>query len=158
MDTGLVRATAPWTDYAVGDTCTNNNCDRRGASLSAATDLLVSDLKWMASQWADGGDAPAALIENTDAGLAAILTGMGSLSYGEVAGERMRLGVMLNDPEEAHSCFADNTDNDHDYDGLGLQNIYLGEYIRVEVQAQRDRVVEMSTQDRDALIAYLESL
>jgi Uncharacterized iron-regulated protein len=27
-----------------------------------------------------------------------MLTGMGSLSYGEQAGERMRLGLMLNDP------------------------------------------------------------
>ncbi len=32
---------------------------------------------------------------NEDAGLSAIPTGMGSLSYGEQAGERMRLGLML---------------------------------------------------------------
>ena len=44
----------------------------------------------------------------------------------------MRLGLMLNDPEEEHSCFADNTHNDHYYDGLGVQNIYLGEYIGVD--------------------------
>lgn len=121
-----------WTDYAAGDDCTNDNCDRRGAYLTAATDLLVSDLEWMAAQWADGGDARGVLTENTDAGLAAVLTGMGSLSYGEVAGERMRLGVMLNDPEEEHSCFADNTHNDHYYDGVGVQNVYLGEYTRVD--------------------------
>lgn len=122
----------PWTDYAAADNCTNANCDRRGAYLKAATDLLVSDLEYMSAQWTNDGAARAALTENTDAGLAAILTGMGSLSYGEVAGERMRLGVMLNDPEEEHSCFADNTHNDHYYDGLGVQNIYLGEYIRVD--------------------------
>ena len=51
------------------------------------------------------------------AGIAAILTGMGSLSYGEQAGERMRLGLMLNDPEEEHDCFSDNTHNSHFYDG-----------------------------------------
>lgn len=122
----------PWTDYAEGDDCSNDNCDRRAAYLVAATDLLISDLDWMAAQWADEGAARTALTANADAGLAAILTGMGSLSYGEVAGERMRLGVMLNDPEEEHSCFADNTHNDHYYDGLGVQNIYLGEYIRVD--------------------------
>ena len=122
----------PWTDYAQGEDCTNNNCDRRAEYLVAATDLLISDLEWMASQWTDGGAARAELTTNTDAGLAAILTGMGSLSYGEVAGERMRLGVMLNDPEEEHSCFADNTHNDHYYDGLGVQNVYLGTYIRVD--------------------------
>ena len=38
-----------------------------------------------------------------------MLTGMGSLSYGELAGERMRLGLMLNDPEEEQDCFSDNT-------------------------------------------------
>jgi putative iron-regulated protein len=121
-----------WTDYAMGDDCTNANCDRRGEYLTAATDLLVSDLEWMVAQWTDDGAARAEVMANEDAGLAAMLTGMGSLSYGEVAGERMRLGVMLNDPEEEHSCFADNTHNDHFYDGMGVQNIYLGQYIRVD--------------------------
>ncbi|MEP3345891.1 MAG: imelysin family protein [Litoreibacter sp.] len=121
-----------WTDFAAGDACTNDNCDRRGEYLSAATDLLVSDLEWMAAQWAEGGAARAEVMSNDDTGVAAILTGMGSLSYGETAGERMRLGLMLNDPEEEHSCFADNTHNDHYYDGLGVQNVYLGEYIRLD--------------------------
>ena len=129
---GVGAGNRPWTDYAAQDICTNDNCDRRGEYLIAATDLLVSDLEYMSAQWSHDGPARAALDENTDAGLAAILKGMGSLSYGEVAGERMRLGVMLNDPEEEHSCFADNTHNDHYYDGLGVQNMYRGEYIRVD--------------------------
>ncbi|MEM7424055.1 MAG: imelysin family protein, partial [Pseudomonadota bacterium] len=53
-------------------------------------------------------------------------------SYGEQAGERMRLGLMLNDPEEEHSCFADNTHNDHYYDGFGIRNVYLGSYTRID--------------------------
>lgn len=129
---GTGAGVRPWTDYAAADLCTNDNCDRRGEYLVAATDLLVSDLEWMTAQWAMGGAARGELMEDTDAGISAILTGMGSLSYGEVAGERMRLGVMLNDPEEEHSCFADNTHNDHFYDGLGVQNAYLGEYIRID--------------------------
>ncbi len=129
---GAGAGNRPWTDYAAGEACTNDNCDRRGAYLVAATELLISDLEWMTAQWADDGAARAALTADVDAGISAILTGMGSLSYGEVAGERMRLGVMLNDPEEEHSCFADNTHNDHYYDGLGVQNIYLGEYVRVD--------------------------
>ncbi|RKF13802.1 peptidase [Roseovarius spongiae] len=120
----------PWTDYAKGDACTHDNCDRRGEYLAAAADLLVSDLEWMAAQWAEGGAARAAVTENPDAGIAMMLTGMGSLSYGEQAGERMRLGLMLNDPEEEHDCFSDNTHNSHYYDGLGVQNTYLGEYVR----------------------------
>lgn len=122
----------PWTDYAMGDDCTNGNCDRRGEYLIAATELLISDLEYMAGAWADGGAARAELMSDADAGISAILTGMGSLSYGETAGERMRLGVMLNDPEEEHSCFADNTHNDHYYNGVGIQNVYLGEYVGVD--------------------------
>ena len=116
----------------VGDDCTNNNCDRRGAYLKAATQLLVSDLEWMSAQWADGGDARANVMADEGAGISAMLTGMGSLSYGEQAGERMRLGLMLNDPEEEHDCFSDNTHNSHYYDGLGIQNVYLGSYTRID--------------------------
>ncbi|MCX7566357.1 peptidase [Sulfitobacter sp. F26169L] len=121
-----------WTDYATGEECTNGNCDRRGEYLTAATDLLVSDLEWMVTQWQDDGAARTTLTSDENAGLAAILTGMGSLSYGEQAGERMRLGLMLNDPEEEHDCFSDNTHNSHYYDGLGIQNVYLGEYVRID--------------------------
>ncbi len=120
-----------WTDYAAGDLCTNTNCDRRGDYLQAATDLLVSDLEWMAAQWGETGEGRTTLLSNESAGISAMLTGMGSLSYGEQAGERMRLGLMLNDPEEEHDCFSDNTHNSHYYDGLGVQNVYLGEYVRV---------------------------
>ena len=122
----------PWTDYAAGDDCTGGNCDRRGQYLKAATDLLVSDLEWMTGQWVEGGEARTAVLADEDAGIDAILTGMGSLSYGEQAGERMKLGVMLNDPEEEHDCFSDNTHNSHYYDGLGVRNVYLGEYLRVD--------------------------
>ncbi|CUH48929.1 imelysin family protein [Ruegeria atlantica] len=122
----------PYTDYVQGEDCTNSNCDRRAQYLSAATDLLVSDLEWMAAQWAEGGEARAALTADETAGVSAILTGMGSLSYGEQAGERMRLGLMLNDPEEEHDCFSDNTHNSHYYDGLGVQNVYLGSYTRID--------------------------
>ena len=122
----------PWTDYACNGTCTGGNCDRRSAYLKAASDLLISNLEWMASQWIDGGDGRTALLGNEDSGVVAILTGMGSLSYGEQAGERMRLGLMLNDPEEEHDCFSDNTHNSHYYDGLGIQNVYLGGYVRTD--------------------------
>ncbi|WP_227267823.1 imelysin family protein [Roseobacter weihaiensis] len=129
---GAGAGNRPWTDYAAGEACTNGNCDRRAEYLKAATDLLVSDLEWMAAQWAEGGDARTTVMADEDAGIIAMLTGMGSLSYGEQAGERMRLGLMLNDPEEEHDCFADNTHNSHYYDGLGIQNVYLGEYMRVD--------------------------
>ncbi|MDO8985157.1 imelysin family protein [Cypionkella sp.] len=130
--TGPGAGNRPFTDYVQGEGCTGGNCDRRAAYLKAATDLLVMDLADMAGQWAAGGAARAVIEKDPKAALSAILTGMGSLSYGEVAGQRMRLGLMLNDPEEEHDCFSDNTANSHYYDGVGIQNVYLGKYTRVD--------------------------
>jgi len=122
----------PFTDYDVNN-CSNGHCDRRAQYLSAVTDLLIDDLEYMASAWASGGEARTALTSaGANAGLAAMLTGMGSLSYGELAGERMQLGLMLHDPEEEHDCFADNTSASHYYDGVGIQNVYNGIYKRVD--------------------------
>ena len=113
--------------------CSNGNCARRAAYLRAATDLLVDDLAWMHAQWQPGGATRASLLEGSAAaGLSTIITGMGSLSYGELAGERMQLGLLLHDPEEEHDCFSDNTHYSHYYDALGIRNIYLGEYRRVD--------------------------
>ena len=113
--------------------CSWGNCERRAAYLKAAADLLTDDLAWMAAQWAPGGKARAGLLEGeVKAGLATILTGMGSLSYGELAGERMKLGLLLHDPEEEHDCFSDNTHYSHYYDALGIRNVYLGEYRRID--------------------------
>lgn len=120
------------TDYDV-DNCTNGNCARRAAYLQAAAGLLIDDLEWMTQQWAKDGAARKALLENdAKQGLSIILTGMGSLSYGELAGERMKLGLMLHDPEEEHDCFSDNTHNSHFYDAKGIQNVYLGKYSRID--------------------------
>ncbi|MGJ8612440.1 MAG: imelysin family protein, partial [Octadecabacter sp.] len=56
-----------WTDFAAGDDCTNDNCDRRADYLTAATDLLVSDLEYMSGAWADGGEARAEVMADADA-------------------------------------------------------------------------------------------
>ena len=122
----------PWTDYATGEHCTGGNCDRRAQYLAAAAELLVSDLEEIVGAWGADGAAREALMADPDAGVVAILTGMGSLSYGEQAGERMKLGLMLNDPEEEHDCFSDNTHNSHFYDGIGVRNVYTGRYVRVD--------------------------
>jgi putative iron-regulated protein len=86
----------------------------------------------MVGNWQADGAARAEVEGDANAALSTILTGMGSLSYGELAGERMKLGLLLNDPEEEHDCFADNTHNSHLYDAVGIQNVYLGTYTRVD--------------------------
>ena len=113
--------------------CTGGNCERRVAYLQAATDLLISDLEWIVNEWSpEGGAAQNILGGEVNESLAAMMIGMGSLSYGELAGERMQLGLLLHDPEEEHDCFSDNTHFSHYYDALGIRNIYLGSYERID--------------------------
>jgi len=129
--TGPGAGDRPVTDYSTTQ-CTNGHCDRRAQYLDSATDLLVSDLEEMVGDWQDDGAARKQLLADPKAALSVILTGMGSLSYGELAGERMKLGLILHDPEEEQDCFSDNTYNSHLYDAVGIQNVYLGTYRRVD--------------------------
>jgi putative iron-regulated protein len=125
----------PYTDYVQGAGCTGGNCDRRGAYLKAATDLLVSDLAEMRDQWAagDSDNYRATLLSDApEKGLRKMLYGMGSLSLGELAGERIKVAMEANSTEDEHDCFSDNTHYSHYYDAKGVQNIYLGEYKRVD--------------------------
>jgi putative iron-regulated protein len=168
--TGPGAGNRPFSDFVQGDGCTGGNCDRRAAYLQAATMLLVADLTEMAGNWAEAGAARTPLEADPAAALAAMLTGMGSLSYGELAGQRMRLGLMLNDPEEEHDCFSDNTHNSQYYDGLGIQNVYLGHYTRTDgsivsgpslsdLVAQADPAVDTRLKaELDASIAALAAL
>lgn len=129
--TGPGAGNRAYTDYDLKN-CTNGHCDRRAAYLKAASSLLVSDLDYMVKQWTPEGEAYKAAIADPAKGLSAMLTGMGSLSYGELAGERMKLGLLLHDPEEEHDCFSDNTFNSHLNDAIGIQGVYTGQYVRVD--------------------------
>lgn len=125
----------PVTDFTPGAECTHGHCDRRGQYLSAASQLLVQDLEWMVAQWAPNqldnyrtellATEPAEVFRR-------MLFGMGSLSLGELAGERMKVALEANSYEDEHDCFSDNTHNSHYYDGKGIQNVYLGRYVNSE--------------------------
>ena len=168
--TGAGAGARPFTDFLAGEGCTGGNCDRRAAYLTAATDLLVADLEEMVANWAATGPARAAVSADPAKGVQAMLTGMGSLSYGEQAGERMKLGLMLNDPEEEHDCFSDNTHDSHFYDGLGVRNVYLGSYTRPdgsvvsgpslsELVAAKDGAVDTQLKaELDASVAALQAI
>ncbi len=130
--TGPGAGERPASDYDL-KACTHGNCDRRGQYLKAVTGLLVDDLGEMAANWAAGGKARKDLAaKGQDGGLSTVLTGIGSLSYGEMAGERMKLGLILHDPEEEQDCFSDNTHNSHYYDELGMNEIWRGRYVRID--------------------------
>ncbi|TBW01384.1 peptidase [Azotobacter chroococcum] len=163
----------PASDYVVGEGCSGGHCERRRAYLKAATDLLVSDLEHMVGQWQPQvADNYRASLEREPAanGLRKMLFGMGSLSLGELAGERMKVPLEANSTEDEQDCFSDNTHNAHFYNGKGIRNVYLGEYRKLDgsllsgpslssLVAKADAQADASLKaDLDASEARLQSL
>lgn len=133
--------------------CTGGNCDRRADYLRAATKLMISDIEEMVANWTADGKARKAVMEDpAKAGLRSILTGMGSLSYGELAGERMKLGLLLHDPEEEHDCFSDNTHESHYYDVVGINNVYNGKYTRTDGTVVEGPSLSALVKSKDAAV------
>ncbi|WP_435607408.1 imelysin family protein [Pseudomonas knackmussii] len=154
----------PYTDYAQGNDCTNGHCDRRAAYLKAATDLLVSSLEEMVGNWKSGvADNYRAKLEadNASTNLRKMFFGMGSLSLGELAGERMKVALEANSTEDEHDCFSDNTHHTLYFDAAGIRNVYLGEYKRVDGSVVKgpslsDLVAKADAQANDTLKADLD--
>jgi putative iron-regulated protein len=140
--TGPGAGNRPATDYS-----TDANAARRAEYLKSASDLLVADLEEMVANWTADGAARIALKGGS---VSTILTGMGSLSYGEVAGERMKLGLLLHDPEEEHDCFSDNTYVSHLHDAIGVRNVYLGKYTRLDGSVVEGPSLSQLVAERDA--------
>jgi len=141
QDLNGIRAGAgnrPSSDFARGDNCTGGHCERRAMYLKAVTELLVQDLTNMADQWADGKANYRAEFEQlpTQEALSRIITGMGSLSLRELAGERMRVALDANSTEDEQDCFSDNTHNAHYFNAQGIMNVFNGEYQRDNVHTQ----------------------
>ncbi|AZE57153.1 MULTISPECIES: imelysin family protein [Pseudomonas fluorescens group] len=133
--TGPGAGNRPASDYLTGDGATGGHNERRRTYLRAVTQLLVSDLEEMVGNWKPNvEDNYRATLESEPAtdGLRKMLFGMGSLSLGELAGERMKVSLEANSPEDEQDCFSDNTHYSHFYDAKGIRNVYLGEYTRVD--------------------------
>lgn len=151
----------PFSDYLTTSDATGGHNERRREYLKAVTQLLVNDLQEMAEQWKEGNpDNYRASLEAESGinGLRKMLFGMGSLSLGELAGERMKVSLEANSPEDEQDCFSDNTHNAHYYDAKGIRNLYFGEYQRVDgsllsgpslssLVAKRDSKVDQQLKD-----------
>ena len=108
-------------------------CERRGDYLLAAADLLIEDLKAVTEAWEpNAGVHYNAFVEGGDTSLAKILEGMGRLSFGELAGERINIALVTDSQEDEHSCFSDNTHRDIFLNAKGVQNSYNAQYTRVD--------------------------
>ncbi len=119
----------PYTDFVDGK---KPNADRRRAYLKVVTELLLDDLQSVADQWKPGvkNNFRAAFDQGGDESLRKVFIGLGSLSRGELAGERLEVAMASRDQEDEHSCFSDNTHRDAVTNAQGIQNVWLGHYQR----------------------------
>ena len=121
----------PFTDFIDGK---KPNADRRRAYLKVVTELLIDDLQSVADQWKPGmkKNFRAEFSKGGEESLRKIFVGLGSLSRGELAGERLEVAMASRDQEDEHSCFSDNTHRDAVTNAQGIQNVWLGSYKRLD--------------------------
>ncbi|GAB2486262.1 imelysin family protein [Comamonas humi] len=120
----------PYTDYVDGK---KPNADRRRQYLKVVTELLVEDLQSVADQWKPGArNFRAGFEQQPDDALRRIFVGLGSLSRGELAGERLEVAMASRDQEDEHSCFSDNTHRDAVTNAQGILNVWQGRYQRLD--------------------------
>ncbi|WP_234264280.1 imelysin family protein [Hydrogenophaga sp. NFH-34] len=113
-------------DYVVGK---GKNAERRAQYLTVATSLLIDDLAAVTKAWEPGKKNYRAKFEKGGKeSVRKIIVGLGSLSRGELSGERLEVALNSQDQEDEHSCFSDNTHRDAATNAKGIQNVWLGQY------------------------------
>lgn len=114
----------------VSDYTTAANADRRADYLRVVTDQLVAHLQELVDAWAPGSSNYRAGFEAMAAGdaLRLAFTGIGEMSRGELAGERMSVAYLERSQEDEHSCFSDNTHVDIIGNARGVEMVLLGSY------------------------------
>lgn len=155
-------------DYVDGKT---PNADRRRQFLNVATELLVADLNFLVKAWAPGQKNYRARFEKGGKeSVRKIIVGLGSLSRGELSGERMEVALNSQDQEDEHSCFSDNTHRDIVANATGIQNVWLGQYktrdgstlqgpgVRDLVAAKTADLAEKTTSQIAASVASAEAI
>lgn len=110
------------------------NADRRRQYLNVVTELLVDDLSGLVKAWAPGQKANyrATFEKGGNESLRKMFVALGSLSRGELAGERLEVALASQDQEDEHSCFSDNTHRDAVTNAKGIENVWLGRFVRVD--------------------------
>lgn len=118
----------PFRDFVDGQA---PHADRRRQYLRVVTELLTDDLRGLVQAWAPArANYRAAFEQGGPESVRKIFIGLGSLSRGELAGERLEVALSTQNQEDEQSCFSDNTHRDVVADALGIQNVWLGRYRR----------------------------
>lgn len=148
------------------------NADRRRQYLHVVTELLVDDLSGLVKAWAPGvkNNYRARFEKGGNESLRKMFVAMGSLSRGELAGERLEVALASQDQEDEHSCFSDNTHRDAVTNAKGIENVWLGRFVRADgstlqgpslrdlVNAKNAALAEKTTQQIRTSVAAAEAI
>ncbi|MBT9594556.1 MAG: iron-regulated protein [Vitreoscilla sp.] len=138
-------------DYVDGKAA---HADRRRQALLTTTELLVDDLRTLVAAWQpDTRNYRAAFERGGQESVRKIIVGIGSLSRGELAGERMEVALNTQDQEDEHSCFSDNTHRDIVGNARGIQNVWQGSYQRRDGSRLAGPSLKELVASRDAALA-----
>ena len=99
--------------------------------LKAVTDLLVDDLQEMVDNWKAGGVARK-VVEEDPQGPDRHDDGAGQPVVWRTGGRAHEAGADAARSEEEHDWLSDNTHNSHYYNQIGIRNVYLGNYARID--------------------------
>jgi putative iron-regulated protein len=110
------------------------NAERRRQYLSVISQMLVTDLGSLVQAWAPNakGNYRTKFEQGGLESVRKIIVGLGSLSRGELAGQRLEVALNSKDQEDEHSCFSDNTHRDIVNNAQGVANVWLGSYTRAD--------------------------
>ncbi|HKQ30308.1 MAG TPA: imelysin family protein [Burkholderiales bacterium] len=156
-----------YTDFVDGK---SKNAARRRLYLKTVAELLVEDLESVTKTWAPGEKNYRAEFVADPANIGKMLTGIGVLTRGELAGERIEVALDTKSQEDEHSCFADNTHRDIVTNVQGIRNVWRGEYktrdgatlsgpsLRGLVAAKDQAAAQRVDADMDASLKLAESI
>jgi len=131
------------------------NADRRRQYLNVVTELLIDDLASLVKAWAPDAknNYRSKFVKGGQESVRKIFVGLGSLSRGELAGERLEVALNSQDQEDEHSCFSDNTHRDAVTNALGIRNVWLGEYKRADGSVVKGASLRDLVAAKDAALA-----
>lgn len=122
--------TRPASDYQDGGP--RPNVERRKAYLRAVTDGLLAHLTAVRDAWAPDASYRTSFVAGGLPSVALALTGMGKMSKGELAGQRIDAPYQSKSRRDQHDCFSSDTLVDYTRDAQGLVDLYIGTYNGVD--------------------------
>lgn len=119
----------PFSDYLESDPVHGKTAKRRGEYLLAAVDGIIGHLQAVAGAWKDGAEYRTKFLKNANnESIVNMLTGLGKMSKGELAAQRINAGLESKARRDQHNCFSSTTFVDYVRDAQGLYDMWTGNH------------------------------